>query len=195
MIHGDGCIEKIKNSYKLKIQLKYTDINHLENFLNDLKSNHKIKYYKQFEYRPSFKKEYYESCILKISSTKIANSLKNNFNIYPNKTKTIYIPDNILNSKYFNHFLRGLIDADGNYNLKYHKMTLAVNKNTLNNLEYKFKELNIKYYTQKKSDTLYTICISKFTEIIKLINYLYVDSNRFLIRKKEIINNIIELNT
>jgi len=192
-IYGDGCIEKRNNNYKLKIQLKYSDIDHLKLFLKNIKSNHKIQYHKQFENRESFKKNYYESCILKISSTKLANSLKDNFNIYPNKTKTIFIPDNILNSNLFNHFLRGLIDADGSYDLKSHKMTLAVNKNTLDNLEIKFQDLNIKYYTQKRSENLYTICVSKYKEILKLINYLYNNSNIYLSRKQSIANNILSL--
>lgn len=192
-IYGDGCIEKRNNNYKLKIQLKQSDSKHLELFLKDLNSNHKIHYHKQFESRPEFKKDYYESCILKISSTKIANNLKNNFNIYPNKTKTIFIPDNILNSNLFNHFLRGLIDADGSYDLKSHRMTLAVNKNTLDNLEQKFQDLNIKYHIQKRSETLYTICVSKYKEILKLIDYLYNNSNRYLDRKKDIVDNILKL--
>lgn len=192
-IYGDGCIEQRKNNSRLRIQLKKSDENHLKLLINDLKSNHNINYNKYKESRPNFKKEYYESAILKISSSTLTNDLKSNFNIYPNKTKTIFIKENILNSKLFNHFLRGLIDADGSFDLKSHKMSLALNKNTLNNIVLIFKNLNIKYYIQKRSETLYVLCVSKYSEILKLINYVYNDSTRFLQRKKNIVDNILKL--
>jgi hypothetical protein len=99
-IAADGCIRGYHDHY-LSLGLSKKDISHLEKFKRDLRLSNKITIYDK-----------HNSCITGLSSNKICDDLKNNFNITPRKSKTLK-PPNIKNKTNILSFIAGYIDGDG----------------------------------------------------------------------------------
>lgn len=179
-IYADGCITN--NS----LEICSKDKDSIENFKNDIESNHKIgekelnntKYYR-----------------INIHNQVILNDLKS-FNVTQRKSfEEIKLPP--LDDNEFIPFLRGFIDGDGCYYKKNNNRILT--SITVGLVNYEFaKELknriekifNIKC-TIYTCMTCYSICINKKNDNIKLIKTLYKNSTRHLNRKYEKIKDFI----
>lgn len=95
---ADGCVD-LKN--RVRVMLKYDDINHLEKLRTFLQSTHTI----------SSNTEKYNRCSFELTSAHICEILELNYGIIPNKTNSLEfykLPDT-----YMPHFLRGYFDGDG----------------------------------------------------------------------------------
>jgi hypothetical protein len=95
---ADGCVD-FKN--RVRIMLKYDDINHLEKFRNFLQSTHAI----------SSNTEKYNRCSFELTSAHICEILALNYGIIPNKTDKLEFHK--LPNTYMPAFLRGYFDGDG----------------------------------------------------------------------------------
>lgn len=119
---GNICKKKDSNSWALTIVLKYSDKHHLEKFLQDLNSNHKIYDYEVVSERPSSKGKIFKYSRLSICSNKLCIDLENRFNITPRKSLTYKFPQRLKNSSLISHFLRGQFDGDGSISLPNHDL-------------------------------------------------------------------------
>lgn len=105
-IAADGNIRK-KGENVLNIQLSSKDINHLRQFMSDIKFNGKLTEYIRTNIKGTF-----GYCNMSIVCKKICDDLKKNFNITCEKTYTLKPP--ILNKNEFNYaYIIGYIDGDG----------------------------------------------------------------------------------
>ena len=162
-IFADGCI--YKNQLSLEIHVRDKDL--LETFKKELSLNSKISIRKR---------ENSETCCIRVSSPQIANDLEK-YGIIRNKTyQTTHLPK--IKESVLPHFIRGLIDGDGNFYInekeKYGQFTLASSFNQdwtflLQNL----KEFNPKItQTSKDVGNSSVLRITGRDNIIKFINYL-----------------------
>ena len=177
-IAADGCILNRKNRQKeLVIALAQKDLKHLKVFKENIKfsgsistNNVTIKDYDKI----------YKRCTIRMSSNKMCEDLKKNFNITPRKTFTLKFPKN-LTKKQKEAYIIGYIDGDGSihYSYRYKKPTLRFNvigkKNFLLEIQKIFienfklnktkitKDKNIyRFYAQNTGALLFLKPLSKF---------------------------------
>lgn len=200
-IAADGNVEKGSN--RIKIELKSTDKPHLEKFKNDIESSADLIDVISEEHRPQFKYSEYYSSKIRFNSKIMVQDL-NKFNIHPNKSKDYFIPDDIMNHKYINHFIRGLIDGDGHLShsmnsgvIHFCGTTRCVNQ-VFNHLKNK---LNLESGTcYEREDGLGIFRFSRLKDIKKIIEYLdysFVSLDRKREITKALLNSMprkIELN-
>lgn len=117
-IAADGNISKDGD---FTLSLKIEDYNHLVMFKNLIVSDAPIKIL------PPRKKiingietQTSGTAIIRFRSKQWLYDLQR-FNIIPNKTSTYDIPQQIINHKYFKHFIRGYFDGDGWFSIRKHK--------------------------------------------------------------------------
>lgn len=105
-IAADGCCDDKRN--RLVIGLSDKDKNHLEKFTNDIEFTGKIS----MRNNTGFSKNNEKVCSIEITSKKIIEDLKKNFNITPRKTLNLHPPelDNILLT---HSYMIGFLDGDG----------------------------------------------------------------------------------
>lgn len=96
---ADGCVDA-KN--RVRVMLKYDDLNHLEKLKTFLKSTHTI----------STNTDTYNRCSFELTSPHICDMLDINYGIIPNKTYKLAFPRHIP-AKYLVHYIRGYFDGDG----------------------------------------------------------------------------------
>ena len=96
-IAADGNISNSRNL--VSIHLSVEDYNHLEKFADEINFSGKIE-------------KYDKDCRISISGTYYKEALSKNFDIFPQKTKTIKISEKIPDEFLFD-FLRGYFDGDG----------------------------------------------------------------------------------
>src|SRR5690606_18912325 len=90
---------------RLTINLSKLDKKHLEYLKDFMKSDHKISIKKNNTVR------------LDISSNKICNTLRRNFNVTPRKSLTLIPPQN-LTKKQILAFIKGYVDGDGSISIR-----------------------------------------------------------------------------
>ena len=110
-IAADGCI--LKNHFQIK--LKSTDKQHLEQFLQDINSNHKI--YTDVGYRNGIKTE---GSVIHIRESQMLLDLLNIYNLTQKKSLTL-IPPNLIDVLQIDQFIKGYFDGDGTIYVKKNK--------------------------------------------------------------------------
>lgn len=190
-IAADGNIEKGSN--RIKIELKSTDKHHLQKFKDDIESTADLIDLTFKEYRPQFKYSEYHTSRIRFNSRLMVQDL-NAFNIHPNKSKDYFIPDDIMNHKYINHFIRGLIDGDGHlaHHMNSGMIHFCGNTKCVNQV---FDHLKIKLNLESGScyvreDGLGIFRFGRLKDIKKIIEYLDY-SFVSLDRKREIIEKLL----
>jgi hypothetical protein len=96
---ADGCVDL---KHRVRLMLKYDDINHLEKFKSFLQSTHTI----------SSNTTTYNRCSFEFTSPYMCDMLEFNFNIVPNKTNKLVFAKH-LPKEYLRHYIRGYFDGDG----------------------------------------------------------------------------------
>lgn len=98
-IAADGNVD-IKD--RIRIMLKYSDVEHLHKFKGFLQSSHAI----------SSNTTTYDRCSFEFTNAEMCEALEINYNIVPNKSLIyqfpVYVPD-----RYLRHYIRGYFDGDG----------------------------------------------------------------------------------
>lgn len=101
-IAADGCVTQ---DNRLEIALKLADRNHLELFKHAIGSRHPVSISHQGK-----------AARIRIRSKKLCEDLESNFNITPNKSKTLQYP-NIVEDYLMWEYIRGYMDGDGCYSI------------------------------------------------------------------------------
>lgn len=173
MMVSDGFV----NEKEISLCLKKDDVELIETFKSDLKSNHPIKINKD------------GNPVLTIVCKHICDTLKS-YGFHNRKSWDLNI-DNILKNispEYESHFIRGLFDGDGS--IKYYKYTY------INNIQFHFGYTGLKnvceYIKNKlmidrklvyEGNVTYTLVTRDISKIIDISNYLYKDATIYLNRK------------
>lgn len=176
-IFADGCVYKGSDahSYRLQINLKYADKNHLEKFLQAISSNYSIadKSYKGSEISQ-----------LKINSTTLCKDLME-LGAIPKKSLICKFPS--IDKELYRHFIRGYFDGDGcitnNANYTKYNFSIVGGQEMLS----AFKEIfdcKSAIYSIKHS-LAYSLETSNKDSLIWIYNYLYKNSTIYMERKKE----------
>jgi predicted DNA-binding protein YlxM (UPF0122 family) len=145
---------------------------------------------------------------IRICNKNITNKLIQ-YGCHPNKTFTLSFP-NFLDKKLYNSFIRGYFDGDGyigmirdsrkdkygvKYNKFYHKFTLTGNGLFLRAVANIFKELlnvnsSFEIRHKDRSNDIVSLTVKGNTQIERIYDFLYSDSNLFLNRKHIIFKQI-----
>ena len=187
-IAADGCVYKNKQSYRLQINLKGSDIDHLKKFQKAICSDYKIT-------EKKVGKAQSNTCQLKINSTKMCNDLIKN-NII--ERKSIIFEPPILNKNLMSHFIRGYFDGDGwitsykrkNSNGYRNEVGIIGGKKSINYF-IDFLPKGFSKYEKYKDDKIIQISGSSIKTISETYNYLYENATIFLDRKKNVFENIM----
>ena len=187
-IAADGCVYKNKQSYRLQINLKGSDIDHLKKFQKAICSDYKIT-------EKKVGKAQSNTCQLKINSTKMCNDLIKN-NII--ERKSIIFEPPILNKNLMSHFIRGYFDGDGwitSYKRKdsngYRNEVGIIGGKKALNYFIDFLPKGFSKYEKYKDDKIIQISGSSIKTISETYNYLYENATIFLDRKKNVFENIM----
>lgn len=185
-LKADACI--IKN--QIRINLKDEDIEVLEKLKISLKSDYPILFQEHFDKRT---KKIYKKVFLCITSDRLVNKLKK-YSVVPRKTqKEVYQK---IRKNLQIHYIRGLIDGDGSF-------CYTKNKNAKNGKEKRFslcgslsvcegvqdffvrsgllKKTKIRFHTG-----CYVLDYNGSKQVQKVHDAVYLNSNIFLKRKKEV---------
>ena len=187
-IAADGCVYRNKQSYRLQINLKGSDIDHLKKFQKAISSDYKIT-------EKKVGKAQSNTCQLKINSTKMCNDLIKN-NII--ERKSIIFEPPILNKNLMSHFIRGYFDGDGwitSYKRKdsngYRNEVGIIGGKKALNYFIDFLPKGFSKYEKYKDDKIIQISGSSIKTISETYNYLYENATIFLDRKKNVFENIM----
>lgn len=182
-IYTDGYITEKTNRFGIELNIK--DISHLQNFLDCLESNQKIKTRIRENKFDSKEQDYLESCSFTINNKKIHESLFK-LGVFPNKSKIIEFPsENILDKKYQLDFIRGLIDGDGSIGLfntsnghkKPHISLVSASESFINKTKEILSDYGINInITNNKS--LFRLMSEKQETVLKLLELIYKNSNK-----------------
>lgn len=182
-ILADGYVRTNKRN-TLVIKLKKDDNVHLENFKRDIEYIGDVKIKNNYS-------------VLTISSSKIINDLKENFDITTKKSLTCFVSEKIP-LIYMKHYIRGYFDGDGSITkTTTETISFLGTEKTLNYIrnyffsycKIKLRSKDIPQITKNKN-----ICAIFYSGIsaYKILKFLYENSNRFLNRKFFLYNKIKE---
>lgn len=157
LLLADGSISKNrKGTPRMKLSLKHEDSLFLQNFLDDIEAHTNLQ-------------RNGETTGVEITSKKIVEDLKKH-GINSSKTETSTIPD--INSKYYNSFLRGMIDGDGHVSKTRSRFSItAKSKGRLENLA-KCIPFETTIY---ENSGAYKIMIGRKNNFLDLVKWLYPD--------------------
>lgn len=179
-IVADGCIYEGSgnsrgNTYRLQINLSLKDINHLKEFVKDIDSNYEIKKVKVFN---KDKKKYYDTCQLKVNSTKLCKDLIK-LGVESRKSQREKVPK--IKNSLLRHFYRGYFDGDGY--VRKNELSIISGKSLLNDF---IKYFNFDTHIKRNhQDNAYFVSVHKNMELEKIYNAFYKNSCTYLRRKKD----------
>ena len=187
-IAADGNVD---SKGRIRIMLKYDDIQHLEKFRKVLQSTHAI----------SSNTEVYNRCSFEFTSHDMCGMLEVNFNIVPNKTDKYVLPSSIPLDM-FRHYLRGYFDGDGSVceSFSNTNSTTATLYATFCSGSFSFID---KLFYKLRSELGLGGCLQDFgtgkkwqikystNDAIALLKYMYTGSSIHLDRKYHIFDTIV----
>ena len=186
-IAADGWMSKTDatNSAAIGIELQYGDLTHLKKFNKSIDGNYKIvDRWRQCNLSDSDKKNH--MCSIRIYSITMYNSLMQYFS--SEKTYSVRIPD--LQKDLLRHFIRGFFDGDGCFclsNKSFKIGFITASEDMKNDLENIISSLNIKVrtgeYISEFGTHMYRPDIDKKSDMLKFLDWMYMDSNIYLDRK------------
>lgn len=192
LIITDGCIyKKWQRQSVVSITLQDRDRYLIDEFVTKIKSNKAVT-------------SDGRGCgSINILSDKMVSDLEK-YGLSENKSLRTIFPKNIPDNMY-PHLIRVLLDGDGSIGFysrpkrKSHTKSIRFcqgNKQFIVDLmDYLESELNIKpvNITEEKSKgNLWSIAYHKNKDILKLTHFLYSDASIYMVRKKEILNKIVD---
>lgn len=203
-IMADGNIREHKHEHCLKVHLAIKDELHLIQLKNDLNYNGSLKYHK--EHIMASKGCFYKaqpSVTLSVSSKTLIQDLIN-LQCLPNKTQVGTFISPLIPKENLRHFIRGYFDGDCSIVIDKQKRKGAKYKpqlglfilghpNLLNSIRNIIcDELNVSI--PKISQRIGVSCIkwSGNIQCKKIFDWLYIDANRYLERKKTKYDNFVK---
>lgn len=200
-IAADGWVVTEKCNYLLGIDLSIKDIKHLEKFKKSIDATQPIR--KRIKKGGNINgKElgHSEMCSIKIHSKQIVEDLKK-FNVIPNKTYFLDIPEWLMEHKLLHHYLRGYIDGNGCFTVAQNKgqkphvtFCMRGTYKFLNQFSSNLHKKGVLLRSRKENEPIAgkkylafdKIQYSGNTVISKMYDCLYKDAALFLDRKEEI---------
>lgn len=182
-IYTDGYITQKTNRFGIELNIK--DMSHLQNFLDCIESNQKIRTRIRENKFNNKKKEFLESCSFVINNKKLHDSLYN-LGVLPNKSKILEFPsEDKLNKKYQLDFIRGLIDGDGSVGLfntsngfkKPHISFISASEIFIKQVQDVLNSFDIKMNITITNGSLFRLMSEKQETVFKLLDLLYKNSN------------------
>ena len=181
-LYADGSVRmKDGKSGELKLKLKDIDRGHIENFLEDISSNHPIKC-------GISKKDNSKFCYVCVNSNYMIKKLFE-LGCVQNKTFKIRLPK--LNNKLMSHFIRGYFDGDGSISRVKNRPNSFVVSICSNKI---FNKDLVEYLNFGKiydSDNFSVIKINKITDVKKFRDLIYNENGILLYRKFNVFTQII----
>jgi hypothetical protein len=183
-LYADGYVRERKSSSELRLKLSIKDREHLIKFKNFI-SPDDIPVVDELSGN--------SECVkVSINSRKIVKDLIN-LGCVSKKSKIIEMPkisDNLLN-----HFIRGYFDGDGWILIdKNEKPSFGIVSGSLEMIESVVEIISNESKVNKNKvfnyTTYYNFNYRSYTDIIKISNFLYKQSNIYLIRKRDKFNEI-----
>lgn len=187
---ADGSVAYKNNSCTLSLNLSIKDKEHLNKYIQMLNI---ICDLKQAENKFG---KYYRTTI---SSPILKDSLKK-WGIVPNKTYIGEVPSSIPNNL-ISHYIRGLIEGDGSIikNNNIININITNNKNICEWIQKQILKIHniksyitLRYKNEKNGHETYRLNISRKKDVIKILYWLYEDSNE-KIRMTRKYNNYIKI--
>lgn len=185
LIISDGYVD---NHYKLTFTSK--DIELVEVFKRELKSEHKLAKYNVFDKRTN---KIYTRYSLQIASKEIVNDL-NKLGVYSKKSFDCNMPN--IPDELFWHFLRGVFDGDGSISKEKIKKEGALRfsiigsenlimilKNKFNKFGLSNTKINITKY-HSDNDRLVKLLYYSFKDLLILKEKIYEDSENLRLTRK-----------
>jgi predicted DNA-binding protein YlxM (UPF0122 family) len=158
------------------IHLHSKDYKHLEKYKYFVKTNVNVIINKK-------------SCYIKFRSNKIAQDLKENFNIVPNKSLILEAP-NLNNDENIRHFIRGYFDGDGCFYCGKNRQSFEIYSGSINILKWilynikKQLKVNDIIKVRHKKNNVYRFSFGGKKDVINIMNWLYKDcEDNYLERK------------
>lgn len=193
-LYADGCVYfKPKKEYRINLHLECKDINHIIKFKQSINATHKIRNYNRTRIRNN---KIIKECIstLDISSEKMVNDLIKHHCV-PNKTLILKWPQNVVPDNLKRHFIRGIIDGDGDWSIEKTRKNMVIVELTstkdmcenIRNWIYikcgRYGTSNIKKRTKANA---YRIRFENKIMTHRIYHLLYNDSTIFMNRKRKI---------
>lgn len=184
-IAADGCVFEKEDGYRLKIGLQEKDMSHLEKFCADLESNLSVK-----TQAVKVNGKAYGTSSVQVNSTKLCRDLISH-GIHPQKTFTLKMPS--IPNNLMRHYIRGFIDGDGCYYInkragkdtyRYAIEIVGGSYQFLEGLKNHLQDNDISSNIYRKRDKNWKLVITRREDIVKTIDYLYLDSSIYLDRKQ-----------
>ena len=178
---ADGYISSTNNY--IELSLKEEDKEHIENFKQDLNSNHAISKKTSILNNKTFNAYKISIRDIKLNSDLHFLGLNNK------KSHNAYIPFRFIPNKLIRHYIRGLFDGDGSvYSLNHGKqigitICTTISKYIIEDVTKCIKEnldINVKYH---KSRNVTDINIYKTLDVNKFYDWIYNDATIYLKRK------------
>lgn len=185
-IMADGCVYKgSNNTLRLQINLKSSDVGHLDKFQQAIRSSYKIQI-KKITVNS-------EAALLKINSTKMCKDLQD-LGVVLRKSLICEMPN--IPNQLMKHFIRGYFDGDGCITTpknKNTKVTIVGGEKMMKSIKDFLEKENILIsfhnpYKGKKTFTLETQSKKNVTEFLR---FLYDDASIYLDRKYFLYKNFL----
>lgn len=195
LIATDGSIRDSGSSYEISLALKSSDKDILEKVKKAIESKSEIRIKRGTANLPQGGTSDYELSVLRIYNKQMVKDLES-LGITPNKSLTLDFDYSKLPIELFPHFLRGLIDGDGDFNL-YHRnnrnhphIGLIGSKHLIHStkemLQKVFPDMSIMTcHAIGCHENIWRLSIHNMKDFKKLLNYIYQDATIFLDRKYE----------
>lgn len=199
LVYSDGCITNHNTNYKLTLELQESDKHIIETFRDLISPEKQIYCVNKSEINPKWSNLYG----ITVDDKYIVNKLKE-YGMIVGKTYNRRFPEVILNSSedIQRHFIRGYFDGDGSiyYKKKEGKIikstiriTFASNINICENIGNIIKmHCNANYVISKNGNSNHITFMGRL-KVMRILNWLYKDSNYYLYRKRAKYEELLEL--
>lgn len=176
-LFADGYILTNSNSFGLSLSTK--DISHMEKFLKDISSNHKINIYRNNSNR--------EYCRIRLYSKKAKEDLIK-VGCVENKTLILGFPK--IREDLLPHFIRGYFDGDGAISKTKSKKSFSYRFRLCGTREFLTGVLNVIGYNSRlyqrhpeRNVNNYEIDIGGNRQVLDILSFIYKDATVYLERK------------
>lgn len=196
------------NANRISLKLEISDLDVIQEFQKELKTDAPIKYHKartskEYENKYTGKKfivKSHEQCSLEVTSAKMKLDLEK-YGVVPHKTYIIGFPEN-LREEFYHGFIAGVLSGDGSVDIKKNhggtilrssicgteRLLIGIQKILVKNIGF-----NVEKLPRKSSDSehLYVLELSQ-TETLRLYFWLKESGISLMSRKNRIIEKYIE---
>ena len=176
LLWSDGCNKTDKGVISLKLQERDKYI--IERFRDALNSNKPLYYY------PKRKETHHNMWSLEINSVIMSKRLEE-LGMVANKSLILEFPK-WLQKELIPYFIKGIVDGDGHISEKNFSIEIVGSSDICNSIKSILSDIGIISTIYNKTDFTKVLFISKKTDSINFLNWIYKDSTIHLIRKYNI---------